>query len=176
MLDLETIGTKPSAVVLSIGACVFDADGIYAQYYAPLNAKSQVDGGRKVDFDTICWWLKQGASAQKVFEESSMARPVSEELKEGFLPWCKNNDVKNALVMSNGIDFDVQIMESIFDTLKLETPWKFFNKRCYRTLKSTFRFEEGQTRQGTYHHALDDAIFQATSFQKFLKENPHLDR
>ncbi len=59
----------------------------------------------------------------------------------------------------NGADFDNAILAHCYSRLGRPAPWKFWNSRCYRTLKS-FSPVRGK-RIGVHHHALDDAKTQA---------------
>jgi inhibitor of KinA sporulation pathway (predicted exonuclease) len=42
----------------------------------------------------------------------------------------------------------------------MQAPWKFYNDRCYRTLKAMYPHIKMPKRTGTHHNALDDAISQ----------------
>ena len=62
MIDLETLGTKPDCVVLTLGAIKFNP---YKQtepdkgLYIRLNVDEQTKMGRSVDDGTLEWWGKQ---------------------------------------------------------------------------------------------------------------------
>ena len=64
MLDLETLGTTPGCVVLSIGAVEFDLDGIKSEFRAHIDVDSSTALGLKVDARTVMWWLDQSKEAQ----------------------------------------------------------------------------------------------------------------
>ena len=62
MLDLETLGTHPDCVILTIGAIKFNpystqppGEGIYLK----LDIQEQLTLGRSVTESTIEWWGKQ---------------------------------------------------------------------------------------------------------------------
>lgn len=60
MVDLETLGTKPGSVILSIGAVTFDLDGSGRDgrtFYQRVNIQSCLDAGMTVDGDTVEWWF-----------------------------------------------------------------------------------------------------------------------
>jgi hypothetical protein len=71
MLDIETLSTRPDAVVLTIGAVKFSPwasdvntdDGLYVR----VNVDEQLELGRHVQQDTIDWW---GRQAEDVREEA----------------------------------------------------------------------------------------------------------
>ena len=55
MVDIETYDTKPTAVILSIGACVVTDPG--QNYYRELDPTTQTY--RTVSDSTKEWWAKQ---------------------------------------------------------------------------------------------------------------------
>ena len=70
MIDIETLGVKTDAPVISIGACFFDKDGIKEKFYAVLDVEQQIDSDlRKVDASTIKWWMGQEGAAKKIFQD-----------------------------------------------------------------------------------------------------------
>ena len=54
MVDIETLGTGPTSVVLSIG--VFSPQFTFHEY---VDIDSQLTYGAQVNADTILWWMKQ---------------------------------------------------------------------------------------------------------------------
>ena len=71
-------------------------------------------------------------------------------------------DKKAVRLWGNGASFDNAILSTAYELCELETvqPWRFYNDRCYRTVKSLYP-EVAMVRTGTYHNALDDAESQA---------------
>ena len=72
MIDLETLGTKADSVIISIGAVKFDLDSEQMDdngFYASVSIDSNLERGRKIDEDTLLWWLQQSTDAQAVFHE-----------------------------------------------------------------------------------------------------------
>jgi hypothetical protein len=159
MLDLETLGTSPSSVILSIGAVVFDLQS---------GAINRVDGfyrridwdtdGRTVDADTIRWWMKQSDAARQEVTRSGTTLYDALILLSGWFP-------AGGTVWSNGATFDVVIMEHAFNQMKVHIPWKFWDIRDVRTIKdlsARVALEPDTVRIGTAHNAFDDAVYQAT--------------
>lgn len=66
MIDLETMGTKPNAPVVAIGAVFFDplSGELGPEYYTAVNLASAMEQGAVPDGDTIIWWLKQSPEAR----------------------------------------------------------------------------------------------------------------
>jgi hypothetical protein len=65
MIDLETMGNKPNAPIVSIGAVFFDpSTGELGGFYRVVSLKSSVDGGAIPDPETIMWWMQQSEEAR----------------------------------------------------------------------------------------------------------------
>lgn len=110
MIDVETLSTRQSAVILSIGFCDFDSEEPVfsgeSQFYL-LDVDDQLRHGRTVDFSTIKWWNSQSEAARReVFLEGPRSKlvPVLMTLAAS----CKNFDC----VWSHGSNFDLAILEN----------------------------------------------------------------
>lgn len=161
MLDLETLGTNSQAVIVSIGAVRFDELGVAVgdDFYAVLNREQQVALGRTIDAGTVNWWMQQSEQARKVFtEKSEFASPALHRFSE----WVGLS--KDPYMWGNGADFDCVILGSLYDTMGAKKPWSYSRNRCFRTLKNIALAKDSHKmpeREGTYHNALDDAVYQA---------------
>jgi exodeoxyribonuclease VIII len=78
-----------------------------------------------------------------------------------FNAFMEQFDKGRVKLWGNGADFDNAILVNCFANTNIEPCWKFWNHRCYRTLKSLSGDKSKPKRVGTYHNALDDAITQA---------------
>lgn len=168
MVDLETLDTKDSAVIVSIGAVVFDPNNpspIFPAdtFYAVLHIGPQLANGRTISGATVKWWMEQSAETQSVFKEQEV-HPMS--ALQGFNNFCDGAEG----IWGNGSDFDNAILKSANDTFGLEG-WKYSRNRCFRTMNSMQQMREVQRpeRAGTHHNALDDAIYQAQCLQFIVK-------
>ncbi len=161
MVDLETLDTKPSAVILSIGACVVDLDAgkISDHFYRVISVESCLEAGLTESASTKAWWDKQSPEARKVFTDPSIS--LTQALVEfgKYLKFFGSGTVK---LWGNGSDFDNTILIHAYDKIGLDAPWRFYNNRCFRTIKNAMSDHiQVPAREGTYHNALDDAIYQA---------------
>ena len=62
MLDLETLGTRPGCVILTLGAVKFDPYSLRepdSGIYFRVDVDEQTALGREVQEDTLNWWLNQ---------------------------------------------------------------------------------------------------------------------
>jgi len=160
MLDLETWGTKANAVVISIGACIFDpnSDEILDRFYVAIDADSCVSSGLTMDVSTLLWWMAPDRDAPRQKWLAQEKVDIYTAL-EGFAQWCPDG-----CVWGNGASFDNAILSSAYTALQITQPWKFWNDRCYRTLKGLAPAVKLE-REGTHHDALDDAVYQAKHMQ-----------
>ena len=166
MLDLETMGSGPTAAIVAIGAVAFDPeDGeLGAPFYAVVNLENAVLNGGVMDASTVLWWLQQSDAARAPFMQSDQSKTFGlHDVLLQFGRWlseCTTCADGEAKVWGNGSDFDNVILASAYRAVGLPVPWKFYHSRCYRTLKSLLP-ETKLLRTGTHHNALDDAVTQA---------------
>lgn len=165
MIDTETLGVRADAVILSIGAVKFVRNGDYiddAAFYTALDFGSQTD--RHINAETLSWWMGQSAEARQVFTD-----PVKMRLRDALsdlVAWI--GDTNNMLVWSNGGDFDIPLINHALGTYNMPQLVKFWNNRCYRTMKSEYHMVPPPQREGA-HNAMMDAIFQAKHLQAIYK-------
>lgn len=181
MLDIETLGTDSRAVVLSLGSTVIGPG--YPSYYmtfANAHDMSVVDQqievyARTMTGSTIAWWINQTSKEAKdaVFHSAEVRhKPLYEGMLE-WLEWVNNqlearNETFNDLVIwGNSAAFDCSITKSLLEDIGIEAPWKFWNEKCYRTLKGFFSGIE-RPRPEVPHHAMHDALAQAKHLEAIL--------
>jgi len=160
MLDLETMSTQPHAAITQIGAVEFDLDcGLIGQtFHAHIALPSNADHARHIDADTVLWWMKQSEEARAAFLLPSVSLP---EALISFSSWMSyRGETKHLKVWGNGASFDNVILTSAYKACLINQPWRYYNDRCYRTIKSMHP-SIPMERTGTHHNALDDAISQA---------------
>lgn len=171
MIDLETLGTTPECVTISLGACFFDLvrGTIGPTFYLALDVQDQIDKGRKIDADTIKWWMGQSGAAKKVFAEGAKS-PA--EVLTLFSAWLNaNSGTKERFVWGNGATFDISIMESLYRTYNIKVPWLFYNVMDVRTFRKYLCKNEKIAKGGVNHNALDDAHSQAQFIIDHFKGN-----
>lgn len=160
MVDLETMGRGPGCAIVAIGAVQFDLrkGEIGDQFYATIDLESCVKQGLTLDPDTIMWWMGQGDEARKALTRNTMPLPIALDAFTLFLQGCGAlNEIK---VWGNGPSFDNAILSRAYEVCGIEQPWKFWNDRCFRTLRAMFPSVEPDKREGVHHNALDDALYQ----------------
>ena len=168
MLDLETLGVHADAVIISIGAVRFDLHSDYIDddgFYASISIESNNDVmPRRIEESTLIWWMQQDDAARKVFAEPK--EPLYTALQD-LISFINPDENPNIKVWSNGADFDIPMLSHAFATHGLETPWKFWNTGCYRTIKNLPTAVSVTKPSNPFaHNALSDALSQAEHLQK----------
>lgn len=167
MFDIETLDTKPSSVILSIGVITSENGKLSNPGCWFPDIQQQLDMGCTVSASTLRWWLNQGEGAKKVFDQPKqpievvMAEVAKYVTKSGknIEPWC------------NGASFDMPIMEDKFRLVGLPIPWNFWTVRDMRTIKNLVdrdTLAKLQVEPKIAHDALEDAIAQAQTLNNIL--------
>ncbi len=167
MLDIETLGIRPGSAIRSVGAAAFElgGDGVASTFSMNVRAMSCWVAGLTVDQSTIDWWGKQSAAAQ---EAAKVDQRDLKEVVAAFHAWYVDNRCQG--LWGHGANFDSVLWERAASALGAAVPWKFYQVRCTRTLHHAANFDpRSLARDGTYHAALDDALFQVKCAQAAWK-------
>lgn len=176
MIDIETLGTSPDAIVIGIAAVLFNSETgeiIQRRFWMP-NQRLQEEAGRTMDKSTLIWWgeqigktsnpmkdrllhMVQGSDANK-----EMASDILDDLIQiaagcdGYF-WCK------------GVGFDFPILKSYFKSFGLESPFESnggFRRQCdSRQLRIFWERLTGEKytplpNDLTPHNPMDDCLIQ----------------
>jgi len=175
MIDIETISTRPNAMMISLAAIKFD----------PFDDNSFNDGQeitietlkmntfcRKIDPEsytwdahvdegTLNWWSQQDQHIlDEAFSDDNLSS-IQDTLKD-FYRWCGVFD----RVWANGAAFDTIIIESACRSLGRGWPWKYHQVRDYRTVFKLVKVEQPNISK---HHPLWDCWAQIVGLQRSLK-------
>ncbi|MCV6612883.1 MAG: 3'-5' exoribonuclease [Amphritea sp.] len=173
MIDIETLGTKPGSVILSIGAVEFDEvfGTIRNQFYSEINTLSCIDFGMRRDEETLKWWQEQGEEAKALLTRCEDPNAMTVDLAlRNLHAWLINiagGDLKKIKVWANSPSFDLDILAEAFSlATELKTPWLFYNELDCRTAVELGRMMGIDPKReiefaGVKHDALDDAKHQA---------------
>jgi len=162
MVDLETMGNRPGCPVIAIGAVYFGPKGLGEEFYEVIDLEDAVREGAVMDASTVLWWMKQSDAARAAFARKG--KPLREVL-EAFAKFCK----PGTKLWGNGAAFDNTILASAYAMCGMDAPWKFWDDRCYRTMKNIAPKVELPKLEGfVAHHALWDAKLQAEHLRSIL--------
>lgn len=181
MLDLETLGTLPTAEVATIGVVAW------------LNNTSRPEVFyRRILFDekkgeslTMEWWKSQSEDARKeLFDpnpvkqkgeclsnfgnpELSAKMPIRQALLE-LTEWVRGIEAKPpSRWWSQGSAFDFPILENQYRLAGLPIPWKFWMVRDTRTVFDICDVKHSKS-EGV-HHAVADCLDQIATLKKALE-------
>lgn len=159
MNDLETLGTAPGCVILSIGAVVFDpiTGRMGAEFYRNIDRASCLAIGLTIDGDTEAWWREQSQEARDRLEVNP--QPILEVLAD-FTAWW--SDVGGRRFWGHGAGFDEPILRAAYKAAGLSAPWSFSRSRDTRTIYDLANVAPNRD-VGVHHDALVDARNQAVA-------------
>lgn len=166
MIDIETYDTEITAVILSIGAVVFDPRGytLDDEFHIKLSTASQSD--RTTSPSTVTWWDQQSPKAREsVFVGKKI--PINIALT-AFTIWINKLQPTCTRIWAKSPDFDCAIVNHACKEQHIRFPFKFWEYRCCRTIielaypEGDFPHMEGD---GPHHDALADAKRQAKEVQ-----------
>lgn len=167
MIDLETMGSKTNAPIISIGAVFFEPSTgeIGPEYYTVVDLESAMDQGATPDGDTIIWWLKQSPEARAAICTDDRL-PIEEAVSELSHFIHRHADPRYLKVWGNGATFDNIILRGAYERAGHPCPWKFWNDSDVRTIVLLGRAvgydpKRDMPFEGDVHNALADARHQA---------------
>jgi hypothetical protein len=169
-IDLETLGTVPGSVILSIGAVKFDParpykDCVTEKFYCVVDQASCVARGMTISQDTLAWWKKQSPEARKVLAQSE--DPEQADGLFDALTMLTEFIGKGAKIWSNGANFDQPLLAVAYDKCDMKLPWAYWDGMCHRTVVSLHKGEKAlRDPDSGAHNALDDAEWQAKHLVK----------
>lgn len=175
-LDIETLDTTTTSVVIQIAAAVYTYTDKGAGKTLPaldlrLNTPSQIQRGRTISADTMKFWFGSCAN-KKVLGAVLANQDTSVEIAlERLCSYIKEHDVQE--IWSQGPTFDIVILESLMAQFGIEVPWKFYQVRDLRTVQNFVgmgakakAIKDG----GVTHNALDDVHTQIALHRHYIKK------
>jgi len=164
MVDLETLDTVPGGVILTLGAVMFNTEGLIpgSEFYTVINTDSCKAVGLTVNQNTIDWWNSQPEEAKKEVLKSNFS-DTSDSLLFALGKFSQYIEHLNPVgIWGNGSDFDNAFLAVVYRKAGLNPPWSHKKNRCFRTLKALVGDSAVKPDStGVHHNALDDARWQA---------------
>ncbi|ENM4571944.1 TPA: 3'-5' exoribonuclease [Enterobacter hormaechei] len=168
MVDIESMGEKPDAPIVSIGAVFFDpASGQTGPvFYKVISLESAMEWGGVPDASTILFWLKETSEARSEIVMDH-AIPLDDALLQfkDFIAENAANGKDTVQVWGNGATFDNVLLENSYARTGITCPWKFWNNRDVRTVVELGKAVGCEPRyeipfDGEPHKAISDALHQ----------------
>jgi hypothetical protein len=174
MVDLETLGIKKNAIVLSIGAVAFDlkTGAIDNQFYCVVDPVSCEKAGMTMNASTAIWWMQQSEEARMAVAGRQDTWTIGRACLEFQNFWVEYKSPK----FWSHATFDEGILRNMYEAADVICPWHYRDTRDLRTLvglcpdDKTKEIFEANKRGGVHHNALDDAMFQAHYAHAIYKE------
>ncbi|EKS6330761.1 3'-5' exoribonuclease [Enterobacter hormaechei] len=168
MVDIESMGKKPGAPIVSIGAVFFDpASGQTGpEFYKVISLESAMEWGAVPDASTILFWLKATPEARSEIIMDH-AIPLDDALLQfkDFIAENAANGKDTVQVWGNGATFDNVLLEDSYARTGISCPWKYWNNRDVRTIVELGKAVGYTPRheipfEGEPHKAISDARHQ----------------
>ncbi|MEZ7298877.1 exonuclease [Enterobacter cloacae] len=168
MVDIESMGKKAGAPIVSIGAVFFDpASGqMGPEFYKVISLESAMEWGGVPDASTIIFWLKATPEARSEIVMDH-AIPLDDALLQfkDFIAENAANGKDSVQVWGNGATFDNVLLEDAYARTGISCPWKYWNNRDVRTIVELGKAVGYTPRheipfEGEPHKAISDARHQ----------------
>lgn len=168
MLDLETMGTGPNAVVVQIGAVAFNS--LTGRRYSAgafeidVDLDSSASAGGVVTEATVNWWEEQGG-----FKPTGDTVTLAVALL-GLSKWSGEYPSASR-VWAQGPSFDVAIIDGFVQRVGTSEPWKYNAARDTRTVYDLAK-QRGWTKPPGVeptHRAVEDCDVQITALMSALR-------
>lgn len=168
MVDIETLGTSPGDVILSVAAVEFNIENgsVGEMFFAKIDLTGSLKDGFNIKADTLDWWLKQSQEAKIMsLGEGTPVFDVLSNLESFFRKRAGHT------VWGNSNRFDLGLLAAYFKKYDIAIPWDFRLERDVRTLVSFApKIKDSTPFEGTPHNPVDDCSHQIKYCTKIYKK------
>jgi len=129
-IDLETLSTSADAVVLEMGAVMFDPATLELgpEYHAEVEMRAPDNRLRGIDAGTMVWWaerVKEGHDMPGVYGGGSLWGAL-----QGLAEFmARHADPEEVEMWAWGSDFDFGILRHAHDEAQMKLPWRY-SRQC----------------------------------------------
>ena len=163
MIDIETLDTRPTAVILSIAALAFDRseeDPFLIPFNIQIDSLDQAASyQRTIDPATEMWWEQQ---SDEVKDATFNGQITLRHALHKLTFFIRNNaDIDTVRIWAKSPSFDLVILKNALDYFQYNTPWQYTNERDVRTYIADRPEAKGLPRNNEKKHiAINDAAYQ----------------
>ena len=134
MVDVETLSTRPDAVILSVAWVAFDPELCVMDPPSMYHLDRHDQDGRHIDPNTCKWWFEQSPDA---FNRMSIGQ---KDAAKTATPAEAKMQLRRALeaadhIWANDPDFDCTILR---DWVGYDYKWPFWKHRSLRTIATLY--------------------------------------
>lgn len=169
MIDIETLDTRPKGVVTQIGMVIVDLQDPTTPIRVieeTLPIQPQLELNRTIGADTMLFWMRQPDETRKHLQDCggndleellAITRNINRKLDSEIR--SANNDYE---VWARGPQFDVVMLESLFQDCGQSVLWTYDSVRDLRTFmkQAGVKSEDVDSAGLVPHDAVDDCKFQ----------------
>ncbi|WP_437918957.1 3'-5' exonuclease [Sphingobacterium sp. LRF_L2] len=133
MIDIETLGTRPYSVILTVAAVRFDSKtGIVGDtFYDRISVKNSLENEFVTDADTLKWW---GTQPSETMREAFCGESSVENAMVGLMDFVGDNS--DTRVWANSPSFDLSLIRNACERLLIHVQWNYGQERDVRTLSN----------------------------------------
>lgn len=169
IIDLETLSTRPHAVILVLAGIKFNRNDDIPPlekmdtFYRRIEISSCTDIYLHTDSKTVKWWEEQKEDVrEEAFRKERF--PLHTVLAE-FTAWFGSS----RYIWGHGASFDPVILSEAYIRSGLEAPWKFWDIRDTRTLYDISGVSPGSFPNDHPHNALYDCYSEVQALREGFK-------
>lgn len=168
MVDIETLGTRPHAPILSMAFVMFDDKKNGGHMNRRLRWEGQMNRGRKVDPGTLAFWMEQPRGIADRWLKTDLNTPLRDEhVLHQF--WHFVNQADRVWAFSPS--FDLVMLTEYSHELNVPVPRNSYRKqRDVRTISDFLTQDEWPAAREGAHDPLVDCEFQIDVVRSFWKK------
>lgn len=167
MVDIETLGTRPGAVVIS-AAFVRCSDE--AHMVLNLSIPEQQALGMEIDPKTHAWWGEQETKSPGIWARvTENPVPINAALPyiAQWITWAAGGS--DWLIWCHGATFDCPLLDELYRRAGMVSPWSYWQVRDTRTLYDLAGVNPKDYAVPPPHIALNDALGQSRALVASLQ-------
>ena len=165
MIDIETLGVKPHSAVVEIVIVRFNMAGdLEKLLHLKINAVDNVSKGRRIDGDTIEWYLRNGIGLS-LYDGVGLDEAI--EKTQEVLKYYFTGET---LFWANSPCFDFEILRDI----GIDTPWSYGQERDVRTINHIYKLMVDRV-DGYYEYKREEIMKTKAFIDKLSKHNAYDD-
>ena len=164
MIDSETLGTRPGAIVTSVALVRFHDE---AHCSFNLSIPDQQALGLEVDPAIEAWWAQQDPVARQLALANPLPLASALPYLSQWITWAA--DGQDWQIWCHGATFDCPLLSEVYRRAGIPCPWQFWQVRDTRTLYDLALINPKDYAVPPPHVALNDAIGQTRAAVAAMK-------